>query len=201
MKNSLLILPLVLIASAPALTACGGGSSSSGGSGDEAAIEEAVEKSATTTDPSKCTEFQTEEFNEQDQAVSGKEALKACEESAKAAESPAESVDVSNIKIEGETATAEAAISGSALNGQSVEIELTQEAGNWKLNQFLGFAKFDGKALGEGLEEELEGQEGVSASLAKCVSEGFANLSQKEAESMAFEGNVEAVEELAKSCE
>jgi hypothetical protein len=200
-KKSLLILPLALVASALALTACGGGSSSSGSSGDEAAIEEAVEKSATTSGPSKCTEFQTEEFNEQDQAVSGNEALKACEESAEESESPAESVDVSNIKVNGETATAVAAVSGSALNGQSVEIELAKEEGKWKLNQFLGFAKYDGKALSEAVEEEFKGQEGISPALAKCVSEGIAELSQQEAEAIAFEGNVKALEELAKSCE
>jgi predicted small secreted protein len=201
LKKTLLILPLVLIAAALALSACGGGSSSSGGGDDETAIAEAIEKSATSSDPSKCTEFQTEEFNEQDQAVSGKKALKACEESAEESESPAESVDVSNIKVDGETATADAAVSGSALNGQSVEIEMADEAGQWKLNKFLGFAKFDAKALSEGLEEQFEGQEGISPALAKCVTEGFAEVSQEEAESMAFEGNTEAIEELAEGCE
>jgi hypothetical protein len=198
-KKSLLVLPLVLLASALTLTACGGSSSS--GSSDEAAIEEVIENSATTSEPSKCTEDQTEAFNEQDQAVPAKEALKACEESAGESESEAESVDVSNISVNGETATAEAALTGSALNGQTVEIELAKEEGKWKLNQFLGFTKYDGAALAEGLKEELEGQEGISTSLAKCVSEGFAEASQEEAESMGFEGNTEAVEELVESCE
>jgi hypothetical protein len=201
LKKSLLILPLVLLAAALALSACGGGSSSSSGGGDETAIAEAIENSATSVSPSKCTEFQTEEFNEQDQSVSGKGALKACEENVEENETPAESVDVSNIKVNGETATAEAAVNGSALNGQTIEVEVAEEEGAWKLNQFLGFTKFDGAALGEGLEEEFEAQGGVSPKLAKCVSEGFAEASQEEAESLIFEGNTEGIEKLAEKCE
>jgi hypothetical protein len=200
-KKPLLLLPFVLLIAALALSACGGGGSSSSGGGEEAAIEEAIEKSATTTDPSKCTEFQTQAFNEQEKASKGAEATEQCEESAEEGEEVAESVDVSEIEIEGETATAGAEVNGSALNGQGIELELVEEEGQWKLNKFLGFANYDGAALGEALETELGKQEGVSASLAKCVSEGVAEFSQEEAEAVAFEGNTKGLEELAKSCE
>jgi hypothetical protein len=201
-KKSLLLLPLVLIASAFALAACGGGGSSSGG-GDEAetAVAEVIEKSAMSTSPSKCTEFQTEAFNEQDQAVEGSEALKACEENVEEDEIPAEKVDVSNISVEGESATAEAAITGSALNGQTVELEVVEEEGTWKLNKFLSFTKFDGAALTEGLEEEFEREGEVEPELAECVSEVIGNAQQAQVEEFAFEGKVEVVEEIAKGCE
>ena len=201
MKKSLLMLPLVLIASALALSACGGGSSSSGGGDDEAAVEEAVEESATSTDPSKCTEFQTEAFNAQDQGVPAKEALKACEGAVEESETPAESVNVSNVKIDGETATADAQVEGSALNSQTVEIELAKEDGNWKLNKFLGFAEYDGKALAAAFEEELANQEEITPGLAKCLAEGIAKMSQTEAEAMAFEQSTEGIEGLVKTCQ
>jgi hypothetical protein len=200
LKKSLLILPLLLIASALALTACGGGSSSSGG-GEEAAIEEALEKSATSADPSKCTEFQTAEFNESESGESGSAALKTCEKEAEANQSPAESVTVSNIAINGETATAEVEVTGSGLNGQSVELELAKEEDDWKLNKFISFTNFDSAALAEGLEEQLLEEEGVSASLAKCVSEGVAEVSTQEAEALVFEKELAPIEELAESCE
>jgi hypothetical protein len=199
-KKSLLMLPLVLIVTAFALTACGGGgSSSSGGSSDETAISEAIEKSATSTDPSKCTELQTEEFNEQAEHESGN-ALKTCEESAEENEEAAESVSVSNVKVNGETATAEAKIEGSDLNGTSVEIEMANEEGTWKLNKFLGFVNYEGQALAETLEEGLKKEEGVSAPLVKCIGEGFAEMSQQEAEAVVFEGETKGLEELAESC-
>src|ERR1700709_697707 len=84
-KNALLILPLVLLASALALSACGGGSSSSSsssGGGEDAAIEGAIETSATSSDPSKCSEVQTQSFNETETGKTGEESLEACEEAA-----------------------------------------------------------------------------------------------------------------------
>jgi hypothetical protein len=203
MKRPLLFLPFLLIAAALALSACGGGGSSSSGGGDEeAAIEEAVEKSATTSDPSKCTEFQTQAFNEQEKATSGKEATEICEEAAEEQETPAKSVDVSNVKVDGETATAEAAIGGSALNGQTVELELVKEEGDWKLNQFLQFSKFSAKALSESFEKEFAAAEGeISPGLAKCISEGIGKISQAEAEEVAFEGEIEIIESMASNCQ
>ncbi len=195
-----LVLPLLLLAAALALTACGGGSSSSG-SGEEAAIEEAIEESATSTDPSKCTELQTALFNEAETAEKGAEATKTCEEEVEAEENQTESVKVSEIKVNGETATASVAVTGSALNEQGVELEVVEEEGNWKLNKFLGFTEFNGAALGAALEAELVKEEGVSAELAKCVAEGVAETSQAEAEKMVFEKNLEAVEKIAEGCE
>jgi hypothetical protein len=204
MKRSLLVLPFLLIAAALALSACGGGggSSSRSGGNEEAAIEEAVEKSATTNDPSKCTELQTQAFNEQEKATSGKEATEICEEEAEEGESPAESVDVSNIKVDGETATADAEIHGSALNGQTVALELQNEEGDWKLNEFVKFAKFDATTLGESFEKEFTAAEGeVSPGLAKCIYEGIGKLSQEEAEAVAFEGDLEIVESMVGNCQ
>jgi hypothetical protein len=155
-----------------------------------------VEKSATSTSPSKCTEYQTVAFNEQDTGAKGQEAVAACEENVKESESPAEKIDVSNIDVEGETATAEAAVTGSALNGQTVELEVVEEGGTWKLNKFLSFTKFDGGALAEGLEEQFAKEEGVDPEEAECVSQGIGNAPQKAVEELAFEGNYEALEEV-----
>lgn len=202
MKKTLLMLTLVLIASALALTACGGGgSSSSGGSDDEAAIESTIEESATSTDPSKCTEFQTEAFNQQDHGVPAKEATKVCEESVEGTETPAESVNVSDIKVNGETATADAEIQGSPLNNQTVEVELAKEGGDWKLNKFTGFAKYDAKGLAAAFEEEVGKQEGITPGLAKCLAEGIAKMPQGEAEELAFEGSTDGIEALVESCQ
>jgi hypothetical protein len=199
-KKSLLMLPIVLIAMAMALTACGGGSSSSGG-GEEAAIEEAIETSATGTDPSKCSEVQTEAFNETESGKTGAAALKACEEATEEeAGEPAESVDVSNIEIEGEEAAAEAKIEGSSLNGQVVAIGLNKEGGDWKLDSLIGFTKYDPAGLAAALEGKLGEEEGISSELAACISEGVAEMSKGEAEALVFEKDNEGIEEIAASC-
>ena len=202
MKKTLFMLPLVLIASALGLAACGGGgSSSSGGGDDEAAIESTIEEAATSTDPSKCTELQTEAFNQQDEGVPAKEATKVCEEAVKGTETPAESVGVSDIEVNGETATANAEIQGSPLNNQTVEVELAKQGGDWKLNKFVGFAKYDAKGLAAAFEEELAKQEEITPALAKCLAEGIAKMPQNEAEALAFEGSTEGIEGLVEACQ
>jgi ABC-type glycerol-3-phosphate transport system substrate-binding protein len=198
-KKSLLLLPVALIAMAMALTACGGGSSSSGG-GDEAAIEEAIETSATSSDPSKCTEVQTEAFNEAESGKTGEAALQECEKQAKTESEPAESVTVSNISEDGDTATAEVAITGGSLEGQAVEVGLTNEEGDWKLNEFVGFTKYDPAGIASLVEEKLGEEGGASAAIAKCVAEGIEEMSEEEAESFVFEKDDEGIEEIATAC-
>jgi galactitol-specific phosphotransferase system IIB component len=197
-KKPLLMLPLALIAMAIALTACGGGSSSSGG--EESAIEKAIETAATSSDPSKCTEVQTEAFNEAETGESGAAALKTCEEEAEEGKDPAESVTVSNISESGETATAAVEVEGGSLSGQGLEVELAKEEGDWKLNKFLAFTNYEPAGLASALEEELPGEEGISPALAKCVAEGVEGMSQEEAEAMVFEKESSGLEEIASAC-
>jgi hypothetical protein len=201
-KKSLLILPLVLLVSALALTACGGGgsSSSSGGSDDETAIEEAIETSATSSDPSKCTEAQTEYFNETETGKTGAAALKVCEEEAEAAEDPAESVTVSNIEVEGEGAAAQVEIEGGALDGQTVAVALEKEEGDWKLDGFMGFMKYDPEGIASAIEARLEEEGGANAEIAGCVAEGVEEMTEEEAEAMVFEKATEGLEEIASAC-
>jgi hypothetical protein len=191
---------VVLLASALALAACGGGSNSSGGGSDETAIEEAIETAATSTDPAKCTEVQTEFFNETESGKSGAAALKACEEEVEAGEDQAETVTVTNVEIEGEGAAAEAEIEGSALNGQTIAIAMEEKEGDWKVDGFMGFVKYDPAALATGLEAGLVEEEGFTPELASCIAEGVAEMSQEEAQEMVFEKNNDGLEELAATC-
>jgi hypothetical protein len=195
-KKSLLILPLVLLASALALTACGGSSSG----GESSAIEEAIETAATSSAPSKCTEVQTESFNETETGKTGAAALKVCEEEAESEENPAESVNVSNISENGESATAEVEVEGGALDGQSLELEMAKEEGNWKLNKFLAFTNYDAAGIATAIEEKLSEEEGIEPSFAKCIAEGIEEMSQQEAEAMVFEKSQEGLEEIARAC-
>jgi hypothetical protein len=194
LKKSLVLISLLLLA-ALALAACGGGGSSSD-SEAEAAIEKTIESSATASDPAKCTKYQTPAFNEQETGAKGKEATELCEQQASEQQEAVEKVTVSNIKVDGETATAEADLTGSALNDQVVELELAEEGGEWKLNQFLALTKFDAKELSEGFEKGLIKQGELPASQIKCFAEGIAEFSKGEAEALAFEGDVKPLEEL-----
>jgi hypothetical protein len=191
-----ILVPLALLAlAALILTACGGGSS------DEDKITETIETVATTSEPSNCTELETQAFVEQNTTEKGKAALKACEAEAEAGEEEAEGANVSNVSVNGSKATAETEFEGGSLGSQSLEVALVEEDGTWKLDQIEGFANYDGKALGEAFETQFEEEPGeLSSAQAKCISGKIAGLAQAEAEEVFFGGSAEPIIELAQSC-
>ena len=69
---------------------------------------------------------------------------------------------------------------------QVVAIGLQKEGGDWKLDSFIGFTKYDPAGLGEVMEEHLAEEEGISPELATCISEGIAAMSKDEAEALEF---------------
>ncbi len=117
-----------------------------------------------------------------------------------AEEDKTDTVDISNIAVNGKSATADVAITGSTLDNQSVEVEAVNEGGSWKLNKFLGFAKFDGAALAEQFEKGLEEAEELEPKQITCISEGLAEFSQKEAEAFVFGKNLEGLTKVAEGC-
>lgn len=194
MKKRHLLLPCLLIFSALALVACGGGSS------DESEIEEAIETSATTGDPSNCTKLETANFVEQSTSESGKAAIKACEEEAKKdPESRAESVEVTEVEVDGSKATANAAISGGSLDSQTVSIALVEEDG-WKLDELTGFVKLDQGALAQVFETQLEKSGELNSKQTSCIVEGIEEMPQAEIEEVILSGNSTPIEELAEGC-
>jgi len=194
-KRHLLLLG-ALIVSALALVACG----SSGGN-DEAEIEEAIETSATASDPANCTKLETLNFSEQSSGESGKAATEACEEEAKDPEGKAESVAVSEVEVDGSKATANAAITGGSLEGQTVSLALVEEDGQWKLDQITGFVKLDQGQLANVFAEQLEKGEEVEPEITACIVSGIEEASKEEAEEFVLDPANQALGELAESCE
>jgi hypothetical protein len=193
LRLRLLSLPL-LIASIFALVACGGGG------GEEAKVEEVIETSATSTDPADCRRFQTQEFMEQVSREKGEVAVEECEEEAEKEEG-AESVDVANVEVSGSSATAEAALSGGSLDGQTVEVELVKESDQWKLNEVVKLTQFSREKLMEALEGEFSEHSGeVSPKLAACFLTAFGRAKKKEVEEFLFGESATAIEILAATC-
>jgi hypothetical protein len=170
--------------------------------GEDAAIEGAIETAATSSDPSKCSEAQTQSFNETESGKTGEASLEACEEAAPDEEGElAESVTVSDIEVEGEEGAAAVAIEGGSLNGQTVAAGLQKEGEDWKVDSFFAFIKYDPASFGEAFEETLGEQQGVSPELAACAAEGVAEMTEEEAEMLVFEKENEGFEEIYAACQ
>ena len=198
MKLRHLLLPCLLFLSALALAACGGGGSDSG---DEEAIEAAIVKSATSTDPAKCADLETRAFAEQQSEAGGAVAVKECEEQATDASTKAKTVKVSKIEIDGEEATADAAITGGGFDGQVVSIALVEEGGSWKLDQLAGFAKLDPVRLAEIFGERFEETNELTPKQTSCIVAGIEGGSKQQAEELVFSGSSKPLAEFAEACE
>jgi len=196
-KLHLLLLPALLLAFALGLAACGGS-----GESDEDKITTTIENAATSTDPAVCDETQTLAFMKQTSGgSSGKEAEKECEEEAKSGEGQPDSVSVSNVKVNGENATADAAFKGGIFDAQTLELALVEEGGDWKLDELTGFAKFDPESLVGAFAEQIEEEPEIEPKMASCLIEGIEELSNAELESVIVENNTEAFGEIAEGCQ
>ena len=191
-KLHLFLLPVLLLALALGLAACGGG-----GESDEDKIATAIENAATSNDPAVCGETQTLAFMEQTAGSSGKEAEKECEEEAKSGEGQPDSVKVSKIEVDGDNATANAEFNGGFLGGQTPEVALVEEDGDWKLNEVTGFAKFDPETLIKAFAEQIEEEPEIQPEMASCMIEGLEGLPTSELESIFVENNTEVFGEIA----
>jgi hypothetical protein len=145
-----------------ALAACGGDNGE-----DEDQITAAIVAGATSGDPSACTEFQTLKFTEQTTSETGEAAVRQCEQDA--ADTPAEEIDVINIETDGDSATAEGAITGSFFDGQTIEVALVKEDDQWKLDKLSGFTEFDRDAFLAAFTDAIASEQGASPEALDCV--------------------------------
>jgi endonuclease YncB( thermonuclease family) len=172
-----------------ALAACG----SSDSNQDEDDITAAVDTAATSTDPSKCVEVQTENFANQTDG-----SLQECQKNA--GDAVADSVDVSNIEVDGDTATAEAAVTGSVFDGQTLQVALVKDGDAWKLDDFSGFTDFDRDAFIAAFIDEIKADPDTPASAIPCLQKQFQSATDEQLQNLVTAENQNAGEELFAPC-
>jgi len=177
------------------LSACG----DSGSESEEGQIEEVIVASATNTDPAKCEELNTQKFIEQLAQSDGAAAVKECEEEAEDDEG-ADSVSVSAIAIDGESATADVAVTGGGFDGQSLEIGLVKEGGEWKVDEFVKFTDLDQEKLVRVFEREAKASGELDDELVACFVDAFEEATQAEIEDFLLSGSPRELELVAEAC-
>jgi hypothetical protein len=190
-----LLLPVLLIVSALALAACGGGES------DEAQIEDVVVTAATSTDPADCEALSTLAFMEQTEIEQGQAAVESCEEGAENTSDNPDEVTVTNVKVNGSDATADAAFVGGSFDGQTLTVALIQEDGDWKLNQVEDFAEFDKEKLLEAFRGQLVAEPNpLPESQADCMVSRLDGESDEEIQELLIGGEQAPLIALFESC-
>jgi hypothetical protein len=130
-----------LLAVVLALASCGEDS-------DREALERMILASVVETGPESCLKFSTLHFLESTTEREDEAAVTACEEAAldPLVEQPTK-VDVSRIDVEGDSATALIAITGSVFDGQKLRYAFVEREDRWKFNEILGFVDLDAERL------------------------------------------------------
>lgn len=122
-----------------ALTACGE-------SGDREELESMIHTAMASRAPGSCLKFETLRFLESTSGREGQAAIDACEEEDPFEEQPRK-VGVSRVDIDGDSATALVAFSGSLFDGQEVEYGFVERKSSWKFDEMVGFVDLDSAHL------------------------------------------------------
>ena len=183
---------VALAVAAVAVVGCGGGKS------DEDQISDVIEQTATTSSKENCTELETQRFVEQNTFDTGQAAVKSCIDDTG---SNADSVKTSDVKVDGDKATATVAVPGSVIGGQTLKVSLVKADDQWKLDHFDDIVDFDQQKFAKAFEAALtEGDQPLPADQAKCIASGFANASADAAKTVILSGQSAALEPVFQKC-
>jgi Protein of unknown function (DUF2510)/Domain of unknown function (DUF4878) len=111
------------------LVLAGGGDD---GGGDEAEAEDAIVATVTGTEPEDCSEGVTQEFVQKLTGLSGSAAVTACQESSK--DSPVKEVEIEDVKVDGDRATATVTPKDGSLEGEELAITAVKQGDDWKID-------------------------------------------------------------------
>ena len=176
---------LAALIAALAIAACGD-DESGGGSSDEDEIEAVIEDSVGTDDPDTCTEAATLAFLEQTELAKGQDAIDSCIESTQDPTDNPDSVEVSAVEVNGNTATANVAYEGGSFDGQSLAVSLVDRDG-WKLDRIVDLIDFSPERFGEQL--AASPPEELPPDRAECVGEQFATADADQLEAAILSGD------------
>lgn len=179
------------------LTACGG---DDGGSDEDADITDAITRAATEDTVESCTEVQTQAFTEQTEFTTGVEAIARCEESAGDGDTAGEEVEVENIEVDGDTATADVSFTGGGLDGQQLSVSLVKEEDQWKLDSLDEFIDFDKDAFTESLVASASADGDTPPEVVDCVETQLNETPDDQLQSAYLSGDEEELVALFGTC-
>ena len=164
-------------------------------SADEAEVREAIEHIAGSTEPGDCTTYATQAYLEQTTFKAGEEAIAECEAQA----GTTAVVEVEDVAIDGDAATATVATTEGELEGTTVQAGLVQDGDTWKLDSLDDFVVFDRASYRDGLEERMT-DDGNQGQAIECVLANFDAIEDTELEGILLSGDPTQLARLAEGC-
>ncbi|MDQ3728499.1 MAG: hypothetical protein M3355_02805, partial [Actinomycetota bacterium] len=125
---------------------------------DALQVEDVLETVSTTSDPSVCEELMTSAYLEQVTGLSAPFSDEFCEQTISSRDAAAD-VEVMDIEVGEEEATALVSYSGGPLDGSRVAVALVEDDGDWKIDRRLRFQTLDRPAFEDALRDQLDDPE------------------------------------------
>lgn len=122
------VVGLLVVGGGIALLAGGGDD----GGGDEADVEDAITKAVTGKEPEGCRELVTTSFIQKSTHETGSAAVSECERTR--AQNTVTGVDISDVEVNGDRATATAKPTSGPASGRELELTLVKSGGDWKID-------------------------------------------------------------------
>ena len=199
MRKARFLVPLTLIVAAPlVLGACG--SSDDGGSDDEDQITEVITTSVTSTDPADCTKLETQQFLEQSNFSTGEEAVKDCEADASDTTNDPDSVEVSDIEVDGDTATANVTVSGGPLDGSTLSVELVKSGDQWQLDKLTDIPTLNAEGFKQAFVEQLPNESSIPPQIADCITSRVNQATEEQLKQVLLSGTEDDLVGLFGDC-
>jgi hypothetical protein len=196
MSRPRLLTALLALALTFALAACGGDD----GNGDEDEVTEVMELSATGTDPADCTRLQTQAFMEQTTLETGETAVKQCEEDAPKTFDDPDSVEVSNVSVDGSDATADIAFTGGSFDGSTLSIALVKEGDQWKVNEITDIPEFDFEGFVASFREIATTEGEIPPQAVTCIADAFNMAGAEQMKAIIVEGDASGLNTVITPC-
>ena len=139
-----------------------------------------ITTSVTTTDPADCTELQTQAFVEQSNYATGEDAVAQCEEDVKDTTNDPDSVEVSEITVDGENATANVTFEGAAFDGSTVTVALVKDGDQWKLDEITDIPELNAESFKTTLAEQISADQTIPPQIGDCIANSVNQASDEQ---------------------
>jgi hypothetical protein len=185
---------LLVLALPLALTACGGGSD------DEGDITDAIQTSVKSTDPADCTKLATQQFVNQTEFSTGEQAIKECQDDAADTSDDPNSVEVTDIKVDGANATANVAFTGGSFGGSTLAVALVKDGDQWKLDKITDIVNLDVATFRQSFGDRLAASPDVPAQVKTCITQAIQGASPDQIKQALLGGTEQDVVTLFSTC-
>jgi hypothetical protein len=192
--SRVVICVLAVLAASLVLAACGGGAD------DEGDITGVIQTSVTSTDPADCTKLATQQFVNQTEFSTGDQAIKECQDDAADASDNPDSVEVTEIKVGGDDATANVDFTGGSFGGSTLAVAMVKDGDQWKLDRITGIVNLDVATFKRSFADRVAASGDVPAQVRSCITEAIRDASEDQIKQALLGGTEQDLVALFSRC-